>query len=74
MSATIQMRRGTAAAWNSANPTLAAGEWGLETDTLLTKIGDGSTVWTSLAYANRGPTGPVTLGQDYMSGIGNFMP
>ena len=36
----IQVRRGTASQWTSANPTLAAGEWGLETDTLKTKIGN----------------------------------
>ena len=46
----MQIRRGTAAAWTSANPTLAAGEWGLETDTKFFKMGDGSTAWTSLAY------------------------
>lgn len=50
MSALIQFRRGTAAAWTAANPTLADGELGLETDTRLYKIGDGSTAWTSLAY------------------------
>jgi hypothetical protein len=47
----IQMRRGTAAAWTSANPTLAAGEIGFETDTGKAKIGDGSTAWTALAYS-----------------------
>lgn len=46
----IQFRRDTAAAWTSANPTLAAGELGLETDTSFYKIGNGSTAWTSLAY------------------------
>jgi len=55
---TIQLRRGTAAAWTSANPTLAAGEPGFETDTLYFKIGNGSTAWNSLAYENAtGPTG-----------------
>lgn len=46
----IQIRRGTAAQWTSANPTLAAGEWGFETDTNKGKIGNGSTAWNSLAY------------------------
>ena len=46
----IQFRRDTAAAWTAANPTLAAGELGLETDTSFYKIGNGSTAWTSLAY------------------------
>lgn len=46
----IQIRRGTAAQWTSANPTLAAGEWGYETDTNKGKIGNGSTAWNSLPY------------------------
>jgi hypothetical protein len=46
----MQMRRGTAATWTSTNPTLAAGEWGFETDTGFIKIGNGSTAWTSLGY------------------------
>lgn len=50
MANTIQMKRGTAAALTSANPTLAAGEPCLETDTGKIKIGDGSTAWASLAY------------------------
>ena len=55
VSTLMQMRRGTAAAWTSANPTLSAGEWGLETDTGKIKIGDGATAWTSLAYAAATP-------------------
>lgn len=50
---TIQMRRGTASAWVSANPTLSSGEYGLETDTRRLKIGDGATAYTSLAYITR---------------------
>jgi hypothetical protein len=46
----IQLRRGTAASWASTNPTLAAGEPGVETDTGLQKIGDGTTAWNSLSY------------------------
>lgn len=48
--AQIQMRRGTAADWASANPTLGAGEWGLETDTGKVKLGTGGTAWNSLDY------------------------
>lgn len=48
--AQIQMRRDTAANWTSEDPTLANGEWGLETDTKKIKIGDGSTSWSSLDY------------------------
>tara|TARA_R110000765_G_scaffold128689_1_gene226977 strand:- start:804 stop:1205 length:402 start_codon:yes stop_codon:yes gene_type:complete len=46
----IQIRRDTAANWTSANPTLAQGELGAETDTSKVKIGDGSTAWSSLGY------------------------
>ncbi len=48
--ATIQIRKDTAGNWTSNNPTPAAGEWCLETDTKAVKIGDGSTAWTSLIY------------------------
>jgi hypothetical protein len=56
----IQIRRGTAAQWTSANPTLASGEWGYETDTNKAKIGNGSTAWNSLAYIITGAVGTVT--------------
>lgn len=59
MAIQIQMRRGTESAWTSANPTLAAGEIGFETDTNLFKIGTGSTAWTSLPYAG-GSSGYTT--------------
>ena len=48
----IKLRRDTAANWASTNPTLAAGEQGYESDTGLSKIGDGSTAWTALPYAS----------------------
>jgi len=51
MSTTIKLRRDTAANWTSANPTLALGEPGLETDTRKIKYGDGTTAWTSLSYS-----------------------
>jgi hypothetical protein len=50
MSTKIQLRRDTASAWTSANPALAAGEIGYETDTRNIKIGDGTTLWNSLKY------------------------
>jgi hypothetical protein len=46
----IQLRRGTAAQWTSANPVLAAGEMGVETDTVKAKIGDGTLAWNALPY------------------------
>ena len=50
LSALQKQRRDTAANWTSANPTLLAGEIGIESDTGYWKVGDGSTVWNSLAY------------------------
>jgi hypothetical protein len=44
----IQFRRGTALQWSLANPTLAAGEFGYETDTRKFKLGAGA--WNSLPY------------------------
>lgn len=46
----IQLRRGTAAQWTAANPILADGEMGIESDTRKVKIGNGSTAWNSLPY------------------------
>lgn len=46
----IQHRRGTAAQWTTANPVLASGESGLETDTGKLKIGNGSSTWSVLTY------------------------
>jgi hypothetical protein len=58
MATRIQVRRDTAANWRtSGSTTLAAGEIGFETDTLLFKIGDGSQTWTNLEYA--GGTEPI---------------
>lgn len=52
ITATIQLRRDTAANWTSTNPVLLAGEVGFETDTRRSKLGNGSTAWTSLPYIN----------------------
>ena len=61
MAVQIQMRRDVAADWTSANPVLAEGELGLETDTAKWKIGDGATAWTSLGYANQVVAGPASV-------------
>jgi hypothetical protein len=50
MATRMQQRRGTAAQWTGANPTLAAGEIGYETDTGKFKIGNGSSQWSALNY------------------------
>ena len=46
----MQQRRGTAAQWTAADPILAAGEIGFETDTGKFKIGNGSSIWSALSY------------------------
>lgn len=46
----FRCRRRTAAEWTSVNEILLAQEIGLEEDTGLGKIGDGSTAWNDLLY------------------------
>ena len=50
MATRMQQRRGTAAQWTAANPILAAGEIGFETDTSKFKMGNGSSTWSALTY------------------------
>jgi hypothetical protein len=64
----IQIRRGTAAQWTSANPTLSAGEQGFETDTGKVKIGNGSTAWNSLSYLGAGTVTSITAGTGLSGG------
>jgi hypothetical protein len=51
MATQIKLRRDSAANWASANPILAQGEPGYDTDNHKLKIGDGSTRWNSLAWS-----------------------
>ena len=51
LTALMKQRYDTAANWTTANPTLLAGEIGIESDTKKWKLGTGATAWTSLAYA-----------------------
>ena len=46
----VKTTQDTAANWTSNDPTLLSGELGYETDTKKLKIGDGTTIWSSLAY------------------------
>ena len=50
MAIQIQFRRGTATEWSGVNPTLALAEMGIETDTNLFKIGNGTSTWVQLDY------------------------
>lgn len=51
----IQVRKGTAAAWALANPVLDLGEPGAAIDgsDITFKVGDGVTAWNALPYANQ---------------------
>ena len=50
MATRMQQRRGTASQWTTANPILAAGEIGFESDTGQFKIGDGINHWDDIPY------------------------
>lgn len=50
---TLQIRHDEAADWTTRNPVLAQGEYGLETNTFLIKVGDGVTPWRDLRYLNK---------------------
>lgn len=49
----LLIRNATAANWETRNPTLEQGEFGLENDTFLIKIGDGVRDWEHLPYLNK---------------------
>lgn len=57
-----QQRRGIAAQWSAADPTLGAGEIGVETDTGRMKVGDDATAWTALPYIDDRVQSMVNLG------------
>jgi hypothetical protein len=51
MAQQIQLRRGTSSQWTTANPILADGEVGIETNTGLYKVGNGTDNWTTRPYS-----------------------
>lgn len=51
--ATLIIRTDTSSNWLLRNPTLAEGEYGLETNTFLIKVGDGLRDWEHLPYLNK---------------------
>lgn len=57
MATRMQQRRGTSAEWAAANPILAAGELGIDTDTRVMKVGNGTLTWSAL---------PVVLNNTYL--------
>ena len=75
---TLQIRHDTASNWLTRNPVLAQGEYGLETDTYLLKIGDGVLDWEHLPYLNKldasyfkhiSEDGSITLSDDFKDKI-----
>lgn len=63
---TIVLRRAersdSASNWAAINPTLATGEWGYEVGTGRYKIGDGTSAWNALPYADKYPGGTIVRG------------
>lgn len=55
INATVLLRNGLAADWALKNPVLMRGEMGVEIDTGLLKIGDGTSSFNNLPYLNSTP-------------------
>lgn len=74
---TFQIRHSTATNWTTRNPILAQGEFGLETDTFLIKVGDGVRNWINLPYLNKldasyfkyNQDGTITFSDSFMNKI-----
>jgi hypothetical protein len=49
---TIRLRRGTSVEWAASSDALSQGEMGFDTTIKKIKIGDGSTLWSGLSWAN----------------------
>lgn len=64
----FKVRRGTAAALSSLNEIPLQGEWILETDTLLMKMGDGATHYNSLPYFGASTGSVVEYGPAVVAG------
>jgi hypothetical protein len=58
----IQVRRGTTAEWTAANPVLAIGEPGFDTDLKRLKFGNGTSTWAQLNFIDVGPPQVVSGG------------
>ena len=78
---TLQIRHDEAADWVTRNPILAQGEYGLETDTFLIKVGDGVRDWAHLPYLNKldasyfkwSSDGTITFSDDFAQTISNII-
>lgn len=79
MGVKIQLRNDTSTNWTNVNPILAQGEVGVESNTRLMKIGNGSLRWNELEYYTYGGVGqPLPSGgyggtaQDLNTAINNI--
>ena len=78
---TLQVRNDSAADWTTRNPVLAEGEYGVEIDTFLIKIGDGIRTWVNLPYLNqldasyfkRTTGGALTFSDSFAQTINNII-
>lgn len=48
----IKLRRDTSTNWTTNNPTLAAGEIGIDSTNNTLKMGNGSAAWSALPFLN----------------------
>ena len=62
--ATLRIRRDTASNWSTRNPVLDEGEFGIESNTSLIKVGDGVRNWNNLPYLNKLDTDYFKMEQD----------
>lgn len=78
---TLKIKSALSTNWTTRNPTLAKGEFGLETNTYLLKIGDGVRDWAHLPYLNklnseyfqRSNDGSLTFSNSFMETINNII-
>jgi hypothetical protein len=79
MAKKIQIRRGTATDWTNFNPVLSSGELGYDITNKNFKVGDGATLWNSLAYNFITSTTLTTILGDYptetelTTALGNYV-